>query len=202
VAETPQNEHTPFRPQSPYACAKVYAHHQAVNYRRAYGMFISNGILFNHESPRRGETFVTRKITRAAARIKLDLQDKLYLGNLEARRDWGYAKEYVESMWLMLQHEEPDDFVVATGETHSIRDFLDFTFGRLDLDWQDYVEIDPQYFRPAEVQLMQGDSTKAQRILAWQPQVRCQELAELMVDSDLKWATDQQVDCADSRVND
>jgi len=188
VLETPQSETTPFRPQSPYACAKAYAFHQTVNYRRAYDLFATNGILFNHESPRRGETFVTRKITRAATRIKLGLQDKLYLGNLEARRDWGFAKDYVEAMWLMLQQDEPDDFVIATGETHSIRDFLTFSFGHLDLDWEQYGEIDPQYFRPSEVKLMQGDGSKAKAAFDWEPQVRCQELAEIMVDADLRLA--------------
>ena len=188
VAETPQTETTPFRPQSPYACAKTYAFHQVVNYRRAYDLFASNGIMFNHESPRRGETFVTRKITRAATRIKLGLQDKLFLGNLDARRDWGYAKDYVEAMWLILQHDEPDDFVIATGETHSIREFLAFVFEYLDLDWEKYVEVDPKYFRPSEVQLMQGDGSKAKRVLGWEPRVRCQELAEIMVEADLKLA--------------
>ena len=188
VAETPQTETTPFRPQSPYACAKAYAYHQVVNYRRAYDLFAVNGILFNHESPRRGETFVTRKITRAATRIKFGLQEKLFLGNLEARRDWGYAKDYVEAMWLMLQHDIPDDFVIATGETHSIREFLDYTFGHLDLEWQDYVEIDPKYFRPSEVNLMLGDPTKAKQTLGWEAQIKCRELAEIMVESDLKLA--------------
>ncbi len=185
VAETPQTEQTPFRPQSPYACAKAYAFHQVVNYRRAYELFATNGIMFNHESPRRGETFVTRKITRAATRIKMGLQEKLFLGNLEARRDWGYAKDYVEAMWLMLQHDEPDDFVIATGETHSIREFLSYAFGYLDLDWEKYVEVDPKYFRPTEVQLMQGDGSKAKAALDWEPRVKCQELAEIMVDADL-----------------
>ncbi len=188
VVETPQTEETPFRPQSPYACAKVYAFFQTVNYRKAYGMFAANGILFNHESPRRGETFVTRKITRAATRIKLGMQDKLYLGNLDAQRDWGYAKDYVEAMWMMLQHERPDDFVIATGETYSIRQFLEFVFGYLGLDWQRYVEIDKRYFRPAEVELLQGDAGKAQRDLNWTPSLNCRQLAELMVDSDLELA--------------
>ena len=188
VAETPQTEQTPFHPQSPYACAKVYAFHQTVNYRQAYELFASNGILFNHESPRRGETFVTRKITRAATRIKTGLQDKLYLGNLDAKRDWGYAKDYVEGMWLMLQHDEPDDFVLATGETQTIRQFLDYTFGYLDLDWNDYVEIDPRYFRPTEVNLLLGDASKAKAKLGWEPKTSCRELAELMVDNDLKLA--------------
>ena len=188
VIETPQTETTPFQPQSPYACAKVYAFHQTVNYRQAYDLFAVNGILFNHESPRRGETFVTRKITRAATRIKLGLQDKLFLGNLDAKRDWGYAKDYVEGMWRMLQHSEPDDFVLATGETQTIRQFLDYSFGRLDLDWSKYVEIDPRYFRPTEVNLLLGDASKAKDILGWAPQTSCKELAEIMVDHDLELA--------------
>src|SRR6266436_1936149 len=161
VAEIPQRETTPFHPRSPYACAKLYAHWQTVNYREAYGLFACNGILFNHESPRRGENFVTRKITRSATRIKLGIQEKLALGNLEARRDWGFAGDYVEAMWLMLQQEQPDDYVVATGETHSVREFLDEVFGRLALDWKKHVEIDPRYFRPAEVDLLLGDAGKA-----------------------------------------
>jgi GDPmannose 4,6-dehydratase len=188
VAETPQTETTPFHPQSPYACAKVYAFHQTVNYRKSYNLFASNGILFNHESPRRGETFVTRKITRAATRIKLGLQDKLYLGNLDAKRDWGYAKDYVEAMWLMLQHHEPDDFVVATGQTHSIREFLDYCFQALDLDWQKYVEIDPRYFRPSEVDLLLGDYSKAKQVLGWEPKVDCKQLAEIMIAADMELA--------------
>jgi len=188
VVETPQTEETPFRPQSPYACAKVYAFHQTVNYRQAYDLFASNGILFNHESPRRGETFVTRKITRAATRIKLGLQEKLFLGNLDAQRDWGFAGDYVEAMWLMLQHDEPDDFVVATGKTQSIRQFLDYSFESLDLDWNDYVEIDPRYFRPTEVDLLLGDYSKAKEKLGWQPKVSCQQLAQIMVESDMKLA--------------
>lgn len=188
VVETPQTEKTPFRPQSPYACAKTYAFHQTVNYREAYELFATNGILFNHESPRRGETFVTRKITRAATRIKLGLQDKLYLGNLDAKRDWGFAGDYVQAMWLMLQHDKPDDFVVATGETRSIREFLDYSFGHLDLDWSEYVEMDPRYFRPTEVDLLLGDYSKAKRELGWEPKVSCEQLAQLMVDSDMKLA--------------
>ncbi len=184
VVETPQRETTPFSPQSPYACAKVYAFHQTVNYRNAYGLFASNGILFNHESPRRGETFVTRKITRAATRIQLGLQKKLYLGNLDAKRDWGYAKDYVEGMWRILQHDEPDDFVLATGETQTIRTFLDYAFGALNLDWNDYVEIDPRYFRPSEVDLLLGDNTKAKEKLGWEPKTTCKELAELMIQHD------------------
>jgi GDPmannose 4,6-dehydratase len=188
AVETPQTETTPFRPQSPYACAKVYAYHQTVNYRRAYGMYASNGIMFNHESPRRGETFVTRKITRAATRIKLGLQDKLYLGNLDAKRDWGYAKDYVQAMWLILQHDEPDDFVIATGQAKSIRDFLDHAFGYLDLDWHEHVEIDPRYFRPSEVSQLLGDYSKAKRLLDWQPQVNFKQLVEIMVDADMRIA--------------
>ena len=185
VFETPQTEKTPFFPQSPYACAKVYAFHQTVNYRNAYDMFAVNGILFNHESPRRGETFVTRKITRAATRIKLGLQEKLYLGNLDAKRDWGFAKDYVEGMWMMLQADEPDDYVLATGETQTSRQFLDYTFEYLELDWNKYVEIDPRYFRPTEVNLLLGDCTKAKEKLGWVAKTSCKELAELMVDHDL-----------------
>jgi GDPmannose 4,6-dehydratase len=167
VVETPQRESTPFYPRSPYACAKVYSHWQTVNYREAYGMFCCNGILFNHESPRRGETFVTRKITRAATRIKEGLQDKLYLGNLDARRDWGFAGDYVEAMWLMLQHEKPDDYVIATGETHSVQEFLDEVFSLLGLDSRKHVATDPRYFRPSEVDLLLGDPGKARRVLKW-----------------------------------
>ncbi len=188
VVEMPQRESTPFRPQSPYACAKVYAFYQTVNYRQAYNLFASNGILFNHESPRRGETFVTRKITRAATRIKIGLQDKLFLGNLDAKRDWGYARDYVEAMWLMLQHDQPDDFVIATGESLSIREFLEHCFGHVDLDWNDHVEIDPRYFRPTEVNVLQGDSSKAREALGWKPTLNCRQLAELMMDHDLELA--------------
>ena len=191
VSESPQTEATPFFPQSPYACAKVFAYHQTVNYRNAYDMFAVNGILFNHESPRRGETFVTRKITRAAARIKLGLQDKLYLGNLDSQRDWGFAKDYVEGMWLMLQADQPEDFVFATGEPHSIRQFLDYSFGYLDLDWNDYVQIDPRYFRPTEVNLLKGDFSKAKNKLGWEPKTNCQGLAEIMVDHDLELAKNE-----------
>ena len=191
VSESPQTETTPFFPQSPYACAKVFAYHQTVNYRNAYNMFAVNGILFNHESPRRGETFVTRKITRAATRIKLGLQDKLYLGNLDSQRDWGFAKDYVEGMWLMLQNNQAEDFVFATGEPHSIRQFLDFTFGYLDLNWNDYVEIDPRYLRPTEVNLLRGDYSKAKAKLGWQPKTNCRELAEIMVDHDLELARNE-----------
>ena len=184
-APPPQSEATPFQPRSPYACAKVHAHFQCVNYRESYGMFISNGILFNHESPRRGETFVTRKITRAATRIKLGLQKKLFLGNLDARRDWGFAGDYVEAMWLMLQQDAPADFVVATGTSASIRQFLDLTFQRLDLDWKAHVEIDPRYYRPAEVDYLQGDPGRARRILGWTPRVDLEGLVAMMVENDL-----------------
>jgi len=188
VVETPQTERTPFHPRSPYACAKAYAYWITVNYRESYGMFACNGILFNHESERRGETFVSRKITRAATRIKLGLQKKLYMGNLDARRDWGYARDYVEAMWLMMQAEEPDDYVIATGETHSVREFLEEAFGHLGLDWEEYVEIDPRYFRPAEVDLLLGDPTKARTVLGWEPKVGFKELVKIMVDSDMKLA--------------
>ena len=186
VQEVPQKETTPFYPRSPYACAKVYAHWQTVNYRESYGMFATNGILFNHESPRRGETFVTRKITRAVARIVAGKQKKLYLGNLDSKRDWGYAKDYVKAMWLMLQHDKPDDYVVATGETYSIRQFLDKAFEYVNLDWHQYVEFDERYLRPAEVELLIGDSTKARKNLGWEPSVTFEELVHLMVDSDVK----------------
>ena len=193
VLETPQTELTPFRPQSPYACAKVYAYHQTVNYRQSYDMFAVNGILFNHESPRRGETFVTRKITRAATRIKLGLQEKLYLGNLEAKRDWGYAKDYVEGMWMMLQHDEPDDFVLATGETQTVQRFADLVFEQLDMNAADYIEIDPRYFRPAEVNLLLGDCTKAKEKLGWSASTSLEELARLMVEHDLELARQEAV---------
>src|SRR6266571_1229998 len=186
--EIPQTENTPFHPRSPYGCAKAYAYHVTVNYRESYGLFASNGILFNHESERRGETFVSRKITRAATRIKLGLQKKLYLGNLDARRDWGYAKDYVEAMWMIMNADEPDDFVIATGETHSVREFIEQTFEYLDLDWQQYVEIDRRYFRPAEVDLLLGDATKARTKLGWEPRVSFDELVKLMVDHDFKLA--------------
>jgi GDPmannose 4,6-dehydratase len=188
TAPAPQSEQTPFHPRSPYAAAKAYAYYITQNYREAYGMFASNGILFNHESPRRGETFVPRKITRAATRIKLGLQDKLFLGNLDARRDWGYARDYVYAMWLMLQHEAPDDFVIATGETHSVRELLDEAFGRLDLDWKKHVEIAPRYLRPSEVDVLCGDMSKARRLLNWEPKVRFKELVAIMVDADLQLA--------------
>jgi len=182
----PQSEDTPFRPRSPYAIAKVYAYWMTVNYREAYNIFACNGILFNHESPRRGETFVTRKITRALAKIKLGLQDKLYLGNLDAKRDWGYAKDYVEAMWLMLQQNEPEDYVIATGETHSVREFLNEAFDYAGLDWEKNVEIDPMYFRPTEVDVLIGDPRKAQKKLGWKPKVRFKELVKLMVDADMQ----------------
>ncbi len=193
VAETPQTERTPFHPRSPYSVAKVYAFWQTVNHRESYGLFASNGILFNHESPRRGETFVTRKITRAATRIKLGLQDKLFLGNLESKRDWGFAGDYVEAMWLMLQQDQPDDFVVATGETYSVRQFLEETFGVLDLDWKRYVEQDERYFRPAEVDLLLGDSSKARRVLGWKPKVGFKDLVRMMVESDMVLATQERI---------
>jgi len=183
--ETPQTERTPFHPRSPYGCAKLFAHWITVNYREAYGLHASNGIMFNHESPRRGETFVTRKITRAVAHIQAGLQDKLYLGNLEAKRDWGYAKEYVEAMWLMLQQETPDDYVIATGETHSIREFLEAAFGGAGLDWQKHVEIDPHYYRPTEVDVLVGDASKAKRVLGWEAQTRFPQLVKLMVEADI-----------------
>jgi GDPmannose 4,6-dehydratase len=188
AVETPQTEHTPFYPRSPYACAKVHAYFQTINHREAYGLFACNGILFNHESPRRGETFVTRKITRAAARIKLGLQDTLYLGNLDSRRDWGFAGEYVEAMWLMLQQEDPDDFVAATGQCHSVREFLDEAFSALNLSFRDYVRLDPRYLRPTEVQTLQGDATKARNLLGWRPKVMMPELCRMMVDADLRLA--------------
>jgi GDPmannose 4,6-dehydratase len=182
----PQTELTPFYPRSPYGCAKVYSYWITVNYREAYGLHASNGILFNHESPRRGETFVTRKITRAIAHIKAGLQNKLYLGNLESRRDWGYAKEYVEAMWLMLQQDKPDDYVIATNENHSVREFLDVAFDYAKLDWKQYVEIDARYFRPAEVDVLQGDYSKAKRELGWEPRTSFAQLARLMVDADIE----------------
>lgn len=186
VQEVPQKETTPFYPRSPYACAKVYAHWQTVNYRESYNLFACNGILFNHESPRRGETFVTRKITRAIARIVAGKQKKLYMGNLDSKRDWGYAKDYVKAMWLMLQQEQPDDYVIATGETHSVREFLDLAFSYVNLDWHDYVEFDERYLRPAEVELLIGDPTKAQQKLGWETTVTFEQLVALMVEADLK----------------
>jgi GDPmannose 4,6-dehydratase len=188
----PQDESTIFYPRSPYAVSKVAAYYFAKNYREAYGMFIANGILFNHESERRGETFVTRKITRAAARIKLGLQEKLYLGNLDARRDWGHARDYVEAMWLMLQAKEPDDFVVATGEAHSVREFVTAAFAHLGLDWEKYVEIDSRYLRPTEVDYLMGNPQKANRTLGWKPKVTFDELVRVMVDNDLELARQEQ----------
>ncbi|MEO8178441.1 MAG: GDP-mannose 4,6-dehydratase [Deltaproteobacteria bacterium] len=186
VVETPQRETTPFHPRSPYACAKAYAYYVTVNYRESYGMHASNGILFNHESPRRGETFVTRKITRAVARIKHGVQDKLFLGNLDAKRDWGFAGDYVEGMWRMLQQEKPDDYVLATGETYSVRQFLDEAFALVELDWQRYVQVDPRYFRPAEVDLLLGDASKARERLGWAPKVGFKQLVRMMVEADLE----------------
>ncbi|MEH2289547.1 GDP-mannose 4,6-dehydratase [Nostoc sp.] len=186
VQAIPQTETTPFYPRSPYACAKVYAHWQTVNYRESYNLFACNGILFNHESPRRGETFVTRKITRAVASIVAGKQKKIYMGNLDAKRDWGYAKDYVKAMWLMLQKDQPDDYVIATGETHSVREFLELAFGYVNLNWQDYVEFDERYLRPSEVELLIGDSTKARQNLGWTPSVTFEELVSLMVEADLQ----------------
>ncbi len=186
VQEVPQKETTPFYPRSPYGCAKVYSYWITVNYRESYGMHASNGILFNHESPRRGETFVTRKITRAVAHIKAGLQKKLYLGNLDAKRDWGYAKEYVEAMWLMLQQDTPDDYVIATNETHSVREFLEVAFGHVGLDWKQHVELDARYNRPAEVDLLIGDYSKAKQKLGWEPKTKFVELTKLMVDADVE----------------
>jgi GDPmannose 4,6-dehydratase len=190
VQEIPQTETTPFYPRSPYGCAKVYAYWITVNYRESYGMFACNGILFNHESPRRGETFVTRKITRAVAHIQAGLQNKLYLGNLDAKRDWGYAKEFVEAMWLMLQQDKPDDYVIATQETHSVREFLEIAFGHAGLNWKQHVEIDPRYLRPTEVDLLIGDASKARRLLGWEPKTRFADLVKLMVDADIKLLKD------------
>jgi len=192
VREIPQRETTPFYPRSPYGCSKVYAYWITVNYRESYNIFACNGILFNHESPRRGETFVTRKITRAVARIKAGLENSLYLGNLDAKRDWGYAKEYVEAMWLMLQQDKPDDYVIATGETHSVREFLDEAFGYAGLDWKKYVKIDPKYYRPAEVDLLVGDASKAKKILGWQPKTTFKQLVRLMVDADIELLNKEQ----------
>jgi GDPmannose 4,6-dehydratase len=188
AAPPPQNEATGFHPRSPYAVSKVAAFWYSVNYREAYGMFVTNGILFNHESPRRGETFVTRKITRAAARIKLGMQDKVYLGNLDARRDWGFAGDYVEAMWRMLQQERPDDYVIATGESHSVREFVEATFSHLGLDWRPHLEIEPRYFRPSEVDHLRGDAAKARAKLGWAPKVSFDELVRMMADADLELA--------------
>lgn len=186
VQSIPQSEATQFYPRSPYAFSKVMAYWATINYRESYKMFACNGILFNHESPRRGETFVTRKITRSVARIKAGMEKKLYLGNLDAKRDWGYAKEYVEAMWLMLQQEVPDDFVIATGKTHSVKDFLEAAFSYVDLDWEKFVEIDPKYLRPTEVDLLCGDATKAKKVLGWEPKTSFEDLVKLMVDADIK----------------
>ncbi|HUR47297.1 MAG TPA: GDP-mannose 4,6-dehydratase [Candidatus Saccharimonadales bacterium] len=191
VQEVPQKETTPFYPRSPYGCAKVFSYWLTVNYRESYGLHASNGILFNHESPRRGETFVTRKITRAVAHIKHGLQKKLYLGNLDAKRDWGYAKEYVEAMWLMLQQPEPDDYVIATNETHSVREFLEHAFAHVGLNWKDYVEFDERYTRPSEVDLLIGDASKAKRKLGWEPKTKFVELVKIMVDADLQKVADR-----------
>jgi GDPmannose 4,6-dehydratase len=188
AAEVPQTESTPFHPRSPYACAKVFAHQITVNYRESYGLHASCGILFNHESPRRGENFVTRKITRSLTRIKLGLQPKLFLGNLDARRDWGHAADYVEAMWLMLQQKAPDDYVIATGETHSVREFLDEVGAVLDMDWTPYVGVDSRYYRPAEVDILQGDASKARRVLGWTPKTTFRELVRLMTEADLELA--------------
>ena len=193
AAEIPQRETTPFRPRSPYACAKVFAFFQTVNYREAYNLFATNGILFNHESPMRGETFLTRKVTRAATRIKLGLQKNLYLGNLDAKRDWGFAGDYVEAMWLMLQQDRPDDYIVATGETHSVREWVEEVFALLDLDLEQHVRIDQRYFRPTEVDLLQGDAAKARAELGWNPKVTFKQLARMMVDADMELAEREKI---------
>jgi len=193
AVEIPQTEKTPFYPRSPYSCAKVYSFWQTVNYREAYGLFAVNGILFNHESPRRGETFVTRKITRAATRIKCGLQDKLYLGNLDAKRDWGYAGDYVEAMWLMLQQDKADDYIIATSQSHSVREFVEEVFSYLEMDWEKYVAIDPRYFRPAEVDFLQGDASKAKKLLKWEPKVTFKELARMMTDADMDLAEREKI---------
>jgi GDPmannose 4,6-dehydratase len=191
AAAPPQNETTSFKPRSPYACAKVFAHHLTINYREAYGIFACNGILFNHESPRRGETFVTRKVTRGATRISVGLQEKLYLGNLAAKRDWGYAPDYVQAMWLMLQQDQPDDYVIATGETHPVQEFVEKTFSLLGLDWREHVEVDPRYFRPTEVDVLQGDASKAREKLGWKPSMTFAQLVEIMVNEDLQLAREE-----------
>jgi len=191
--EYPQTETSPFYPRSPYGCAKLYSYWQTVNYREAYGLFTCNGILFNHESPRRGETFVTRKITRAATRIKLGLQDKLYLGNLDAARDWGFAGDYVEAIWRMMQHDQPGDYVIATGEMHTVREFVEEAFGYLDLDWTPHVAIDPRYFRPTETDRLCGDASKARQVLGWEPTVTFRQLVRMMVDADLRRAQEEKL---------
>jgi GDPmannose 4,6-dehydratase len=188
-----QNESTPFRPRSPYAVSKVAAHWYSVNYREAYGLYVCNGVLFNHESPQRGETFVTRKISRSVGRIKHGLQEKLYLGNLEARRDWGFAGDYVSAMWLMLQQPAPDDYVIATGESHQVTEFLDFAFSCADLDWRNFVEIDPRYLRPTEIDCLEGDASKARKTLGWEPSIRFEQLVRMMVDSDLELARREKI---------
>jgi len=189
----PQSETSPFHPRSPYACSKVFAYYQVINYREAYKLFACNGILFNHESPRRGETFVTRKITRAATRIKLGLQDKLYLGNLDARRDWGYAPDYVKAMWMMLQADEPEDYVIATGEGHSVKEFVEAVFSMLALDWRKYVDVDPRYFRPSEVENLRGDASQAMNKLGWKPSVSFSELVRIMVEADMELARQEKI---------
>jgi GDPmannose 4,6-dehydratase len=203
AAPPPQNENTLFQPRSPYAAAKVYAYYIVRNYRDAYGIFATNGILFNHESPRRGETFVTRKITRAATQIKLGLKDKLYLGNLESKRDWGFAGDFVEAMWLMLQQDKPDDFVIATGETHSVREFAEKVFSKLDLDYHKYVSIDPRYFRPTEVDVLLGEASRANKILNWQPKVTFDKLIDMMIAADMQLAQKEKtlVDAGFSCIN-
>jgi GDPmannose 4,6-dehydratase len=201
VAETPQRETTPFRPRSPYAVAKVFAHHMTVQYREAYGMFASNGVLFNHESPRRGATFVTRKITRGIASILAGRESLLYLGNLDARRDWGFAQEYVEAMWLMLQQPHPDDFVIATGEMHTVREFAERAFSMAGLDWQEHIRIDPRYFRPTEVDELCGDASKAAAALGWRPQTSFEDLIRLMLESDVREAGLDPADHLEARVS-
>jgi GDPmannose 4,6-dehydratase len=191
AAPAPQSEATPFHPRSPYGVAKVFGYWSAINYREAYGLFATNGVLFNHESPRRGETFVSRKVTRAVARIRVGLQDVLFMGNLESRRDWGYAPEYVEAMWMMLQHHEPGDFVIATGESHTVREFVERAFTRVGLDWEKYVKIDPRYYRPSEVDDLCGDATRARQALGWAPKTRFSDLVDLMVDADIQLLDDQ-----------
>ena len=193
VVSIPQTELTPFYPRSPYGCAKLFGYWQTINYREAYNMFTCNGILFNHTGPRRGETFVSRKITRAATRIKLGLQDKLFLGNLDAKRDWGYAGDYVEAMWLMLQHDKPDDYVISSGETRSVLEFVEAVFSSLELDWRKYVEIDQRYFRPTEVDLLLGDSSKAKRVLGWEPKVSFAQLVDMMISQDMNLATEEKM---------
>jgi GDPmannose 4,6-dehydratase len=188
ATEVPQNENTPLRPRNPYACAKVHAYWQTVTYREGYGLYAAGGILFNHESPRRGENYVTRKITRAAARIKLGLQQELVLGNLNAERDWGFAGDYVRAMWMMLQQDTPDDYVIASGRTHTVREFLEKAFGLLDLDWRKFVRIDRSYFRPTEPTMLRGDASKARRVLGWQPEVSFDALVQMMIDADMEAA--------------